>query len=165
MVYAVSRSDQPWWRSFQLMISIFIRSWYIWTTAQSQSVSITNRQYLVIFALVTMITLSISGATNVGTVKVYCDKTLQTNRPKYKHAYNSKDKCLGSSISLNKGDSFGEFRMGSTIVLIFEAPSSFNFKITPGQRVQMGESLGSFSIARHVDKVQSDRSSIIINAS
>lgn len=105
------------------------------------------------------------GATNVGTVKVYFDKALQTNRPKYRHAYNSRDKCLGTTVSLTKGDAFGEFRMGSTIVLVFEAPVNFNFRIAPGHRVRMGECLGYLAKAKHVDKVQIDRSNVIINAS
>ncbi|XP_072390679.1 phosphatidylserine decarboxylase proenzyme, mitochondrial isoform X1 [Diabrotica undecimpunctata] len=80
------------------------------------------------------------GATNVGTVKVYFDKTLQTNKPFKKQ---TKDEvCLGNSIELKRGDIMGEFRMGSTIVLIFEAPKHFRFSIMPGEKVQMGQRMG-----------------------
>lgn len=83
------------------------------------------------------------GATNVGTVKVYFDKSLQTNKPKT--TYISKDKFLGSNIFLHKGDPVGEFRMGSTIVLIFEAPQDFNFSLSVGQCIKMGQRLGSLT--------------------
>ncbi|XP_074038700.1 phosphatidylserine decarboxylase isoform X2 [Leptinotarsa decemlineata] len=95
------------------------------------------------------------GATNVGTVKVYFDKTLQTNQP-----FKSKlcrDRCLGSSIELKKGELIGEFRMGSTIVLIFEAPTSFKFTISPGDRVRMGQSLGCVRQQKFVDRIVNDR--------
>ena len=83
------------------------------------------------------------GATNVGNIKVYVDKTLQTNRRGKKHR--SRDKCLGGAVSLKKGDPFGEFRMGSTIVLVFEAPPEFHFNIAVGQKVKMGQSIGCSS--------------------
>ncbi|KAH1026410.1 hypothetical protein HUJ05_000082 [Dendroctonus ponderosae] len=60
------------------------------------------------------------GATNVGSIRVFFDKTLQTNQKKKTHKF--KEICLGSSVDLHKGDLVGEFRMGSTIVIIFEGP-------------------------------------------
>ena len=32
--------------------------------------------------------------------------------------------------------------MGSTIVLVFEAPESFEFAVSPGQKVRVGNRLG-----------------------
>lgn len=60
---------------------------------------------------------------------------------------------LGTGNMLKKGDAFGEFRMGSTIVLVFEAPPNFHFSLVPGQRIKMGERLGYFSIPTFVEKV------------
>ncbi|KAJ8958309.1 hypothetical protein NQ318_017455 [Aromia moschata] len=80
------------------------------------------------------------GATNVGTVKVYFDKTLQTNVSKKSPRF--KEVCLGSSIDLKRGDLMGEFRMGSTIVLIFEAPIHFQFYIMPGGSGEDGPETG-----------------------
>ena len=51
-------------------------------------------------------------------------------------------------VSFQKGDMFGEFNLGSTIVLIFEAPSNFEFKVEFGQKVKYGQPLG---FNRHVD--------------
>lgn len=80
----------------------------------------------------------ILGATNVGSIRVYFDRSLQTNRKRGKF----KEACLGNAHKLAKGDLVGEFRMGSTIVLIFEAPIDFEFGVAHGQRVLMGQRLG-----------------------
>jgi phosphatidylserine decarboxylase len=45
-------------------------------------------------------------------------------------------------VSFRRGDSFGEFNLGSTIVVIFEAPKSFTFEVKPGQKVKYGQVLG-----------------------
>ncbi|KAG8232922.1 hypothetical protein J437_LFUL011031 [Ladona fulva] len=84
------------------------------------------------------------GATNVGSIKIYCDKTLHTNEWKWK-LNRSEDKFLepsnGEGYFIKKGDPFGEFNLGSTVVLLFEAPPDFNFSIMPGQVVKVGEPL------------------------
>ena len=41
-----------------------------------------------------------------------------------------------------RGDYMGGFAQGSTIVLLFTAPSSFEFVPKPGKHVKVGESLG-----------------------
>ncbi|KAK4883651.1 hypothetical protein RN001_006970 [Aquatica leii] len=96
--------------------------------------------------------LAAIGATNVGSIKIYCDKWLQTNLPKYKQRGQiSKDKYLGSNLKFMKGDAFGEFRMGSTIVLIFEAPKNFQFNLVPGQRVKMGQAISCMTEEKYLD--------------
>lgn len=56
------------------------------------------------------------------------------------------DKCMtgldNDGINIKKGEMFGEFNLGSTIVLIFEAPDNFNFKINKGQKVMFGQPFG-----------------------
>ena len=39
----------------------------------------------------------------------------------------------------------GEFNLGSTIVLIFEAPKEFEFTVEPGQTVQVGQNIGKIN--------------------
>jgi phosphatidylserine decarboxylase len=48
-----------------------------------------------------------------------------------------------SGVKVSRGESFGEFNLGSTIVLVFEAPSNFEFNINQNQKVFYGGQLGS----------------------
>lgn len=49
---------------------------------------------------------------------------------------------LPADTTLAKGEMLGHFNMGSTVVLIFEAPKDFRFYVQPGQKIKMGEPLG-----------------------
>lgn len=71
-----------------------------------------------------------SGATNVGSVQVYVDEELKTNKWRGLKVGTNKDKDfdevqLRNDIVLNKGELVGQFNMGSTIVMVFEAPNTF----------------------------------------
>ena len=50
-----------------------------------------------------------------------------------------------AGINMGKGDHIGGFNLGSTIVLIFEAPKEFTFTAQPGQKVQFGQTIGCMS--------------------
>ncbi|XP_074110130.1 phosphatidylserine decarboxylase isoform X2 [Cotesia typhae] len=79
------------------------------------------------------------GATNVGSIRVYCDNTLRTNT-KWKKEDNGQDfHFIPTKIA--KGEMFGEFRLGSTIVILFEAPKNICFSAKVGQAIKMGEAL------------------------
>ncbi|CAG8614718.1 1737_t:CDS:2 [Ambispora gerdemannii] len=88
------------------------------------------------------------GATNVGSIKINFDQALRTNRKedlvvgKYTEvSYRKASKLLGGQ-PLKAGDEMGGFALGSTIVLVFEAPIQFAFSIVPGQKVKYGQTLG-----------------------
>ena len=87
------------------------------------------------------------GATNVGSIRVYDDEELVTNCTKRNLPLSYYDRYMGpgcQSISLSKGQIFGEFNLGSTIVLVFEAPKDFQFNIKPGETIRMGQGLNCF---------------------
>ncbi len=50
---------------------------------------------------------------------------------------------LETGLSMKKGDRIGNFNLGSSIVLIFEAPSDFEFVVATGQTIKYGEPLGT----------------------
>ncbi|KAI1266703.1 phosphatidylserine decarboxylase [Xylariaceae sp. FL1019] len=111
------------------------------------------------------------GATNVGSIAVKFDKELRTNslltdtaadraadeaaargEPYSGFAeatYADASPVLGGH-ALRRGDEMGGFRLGSTIVLVFEAPvaenlnakGGFAWAVEKGQKVKMGQALG-----------------------
>jgi len=51
-------------------------------------------------------------------------------------------------VQVKRGELFGEFNLGSTIVLIFEAPPNFDFKILQNDKVFFGQPLGSSTLKK-----------------
>lgn len=95
--------------------------------------------------------LTAVGAAGVGSVAVpHLDPTLSTNQKRSTAAASATEDGPGlSSTSLtlsNKnttGEPFGYFRLGSTIVLVFEVPhgSSASWTVVPGDKVKVGQAL------------------------
>lgn len=89
------------------------------------------------------------GATNVGSIKINFDTALRTNvrgRPPppgtYNEAVYSAASLLLNGQPLTAAQEMGGFCLGSTIVLVFEAPKTFEFAVKPGQKVKVGNRLG-----------------------
>jgi phosphatidylserine decarboxylase len=89
------------------------------------------------------------GATNVGSIKVNFDSALRTNvrgRPPPPGTYTEAVYSAASPIlhgqPLTPAQDMGCFCLGSTIVLVFEAPKTFEFAIKAGQKVKVGNRLG-----------------------
>ncbi|KAI1285684.1 Phosphatidylserine decarboxylase proenzyme, mitochondrial [Halotydeus destructor] len=86
------------------------------------------------------------GATNVGSVRVYFDEALKTNQRKLKIGQ-FVDRSL-NSVQASRGSEFGEFNLGSTIVLVFEAPDDIDFAVKLGHRIKYGQSLFNVTPSR-----------------
>lgn len=77
--------------------------------------------------------------------------TKDTKKPKklkkntvYEATYTNASRILGG-YPLSKGQEFGGFKLGSTVVLVFEAPDNFKFNLQVGQKIKMGQSLGIYA--------------------
>lgn len=114
------------------------------------------------------------GATNVGSIKVNFDRELRTNslttdtaadraaeeaaaRGEPYSGFSEATYDMASPVlqghALRRGEEMGGFQLGSTIVLVFEAPSGkedeqgqirggWHWKVEKGQKVKMGQALG-----------------------
>ncbi|EEB07858.1 phosphatidylserine decarboxylase Psd2 [Schizosaccharomyces japonicus yFS275] len=89
------------------------------------------------------------GATNVGSIVINCDPTLSTNRMvlrkkslgSFEEAVYSKASPVLHGQPFERGEQVGGFKLGSTVVLVFEAPEDYEFTTYQGQYVRVGESL------------------------
>ena len=91
------------------------------------------------------------GATNVGSIKINFDTALRTNatparsRPPvgtFEEAVYTAASPVLRGQPLAKAEEMGGFCLGSTIVLVFEAPRDFEFVIRAGQGIKVGERIG-----------------------
>jgi len=101
------------------------------------------------------------GATDVGSIELHEDKELKTNLASqdkdakwngcknllttpYPSSQNSQTRSYShlyeQPLRLNKGQEVGQFKMGSTIVLVFEA-KAVDWKINAGQKILLGQPL------------------------
>lgn len=101
------------------------------------------------------------GATNVGSIKVNFDKDLRTNERgrlppvgTYTEAVYSLASPILRGQPLERAQEMGGFCLGSTIVLVFEAPSDFEFVVGVGEKVKVGRRLGD--VPERLEGVQLD---------
>ncbi|KAI7749685.1 hypothetical protein M8C21_010079 [Ambrosia artemisiifolia] len=91
------------------------------------------------------------GATNIGSIELFIEPDLRTNQPRKKLVQSEAPEERvyepeGTGVLLKKGNEVGVFNMGSTVVLVFQAPalssSEFRFSVEKGDKIRMGEALG-----------------------
>uniref|UniRef100_A0A0D9Z0S8 phosphatidylserine decarboxylase n=1 Tax=Oryza glumipatula TaxID=40148 RepID=A0A0D9Z0S8_9ORYZ len=108
------------------------------------------------------------GATNVGSIKLYIEPELRTNRAGSKILNSQPEppddrvyEPVGTGVMVKKGEEIAGFKMGSTVVMVFEAPvvskarwredgsgtvtSDFDFCIKAGDRIRVGEAIGRWT--------------------
>ncbi|KAJ4956118.1 hypothetical protein NE237_012901 [Protea cynaroides] len=101
------------------------------------------------------------GATNIGSIELFIEPELQTNRPKKGLLHSEPPderiyKPEGVGVMLRKGEEMAAFNMGSTVVLVFQAPASkshhengssseFKFCVNRGDKIHVGEALGRWN--------------------
>ena len=117
------------------------------------------------------------GATNVGSIRVNFDRELRTNSlttdtaaDRAAEAANARGEpylgfaeatYAGASAvlgghALRRGDEMGGFQLGSTVVLVFEAPrtrhgdggrvAGWEWRVQKGQKIKMGQALGRVNV-------------------
>lgn len=82
-------------------------------------------------------------ATNVGDISADFDPEISTNN---QDNVEVSEKIYEEPIIFRRGDDFGYFNFGSTLVLIYEAPFEMNFGPNPVRRVKMGENIASIKM-------------------
>ncbi|CAL2038110.1 unnamed protein product [Caenorhabditis brenneri] len=84
--------------------------------------------------------MSAVAATNVGDIVVDAEPSLRTNivRRKTQKIMNTETEIHAPYLP---GERVGEFRLGSTIVLVFQAPPTIKFAIKAGDPLRYGQSL------------------------
>ena len=78
------------------------------------------------------------GAMMVGSITVGCDTELHTNKFQFSGNYDTFDQKK-MEHQAKKGEEFGVFNAGSTIVMIFEAPKDMQWKVKVGDIVKVGD--------------------------
>ena len=93
------------------------------------------------------------GATNVGSINADFEPDLKTNQPVAlkrectmtvgcsRRNFHFSEKSFCDGVSKSKGEEFGHFNFGSTIVLLFEAPDDFQFGAECSAKVQVGQKM------------------------
>jgi len=81
------------------------------------------------------------GATNVGAIELEFDPH-RTNE-KLHRLGTFEDNNYDPPVKINRGDPYVRFLFGSTLVLVFQAPSTFKFVIEKGAKMRYGQALGN----------------------
>lgn len=82
------------------------------------------------------------GATNVGSMLISSDPKFDTNKFSTRQLPKVSTHTYKDPLLLHKAQEVGMFRLGSTVVMIFEAPETFKFSIKEGQSVKYGQPIG-----------------------
>nr|CCA24217.1 unnamed protein product [Albugo laibachii Nc14]CCA26939.1 unnamed protein product [Albugo laibachii Nc14] len=85
------------------------------------------------------------GATNVGSIALCMEPDFKTNSKAHDEDFSrniAQIRQYERPIRALRGQERALFKLGSTVVLIFEAPENFEFCVQEGQKVRLGSSIG-----------------------
>ncbi|KAL6061674.1 phosphatidylserine decarboxylase 1 [Balamuthia mandrillaris] len=87
------------------------------------------------------------GATNVGSITLTLEPDFKSNQAKHKIGVGEDGqpyfKKYYTNQRLSKGEEIAFFRLGSTVVLLFECNPEMQWHIQPGQHVKLGQTLAT----------------------
>ncbi|KAF4319190.1 hypothetical protein G195_007515 [Phytophthora kernoviae 00238/432] len=87
--------------------------------------------------------LTAVGATNVGSIMLTKEPEFRTNTAAQdKLVGQCVTKDYGGKVDTTRGEEMAQFKLGSTVVLVFEAPESFEFTVNPGDKLILGKCIG-----------------------
>lgn len=87
-------------------------------------------------------TASINSTDSGGSVESSKKRKNRVQKSTCYEATYTKASSLLNGYPLLKGQQMGGFNLGSTVVLVFEAPKSFKFVVHKGEKVKVGQALG-----------------------
>ena len=80
------------------------------------------------------------GATNVGSMRMHFDNQLRTNRWGTSSRLVAR-RLYDAGVELQRGEEMGMFKLGSTIVMVFEAPADYTWTVKCGDKVRLGQAI------------------------
>ena len=80
------------------------------------------------------------GAYNVGNIHIDKVPEIKTNIKTKANKFRTKVYPINDAIKM--GEEIGEFKLGSTVIMVFQAPKDFAFTVTSGAGVKYGEPIG-----------------------
>lgn len=84
------------------------------------------------------------GATNVGSMTLNHEQEFRTNIMSTVGQEKVNTIKYANPVELKKGQEVGMFKLGSTVVMIFEAPENFEWNIKENDKVRYGQPIGKY---------------------
>lgn len=86
------------------------------------------------------------GATNVGSMTVAHEPDLETNILSAVNRKKVEAKTYTKPVELKKGQEVGMFKLGSTVVMVFEAPKGIEWHVKEGDAVRYGQPIATVKV-------------------
>ena len=127
--------------NFRRHIYGYMQGVFPWNLSRKKDVFITNERvvYTGEWKHGSLVYIPVA-AFNVGDIQIVNDPELKTNLMEFDSKHKLWDD-VQLVFKVGKGEEFGLFNAGSTIIMVFEAPRYLKWTVKPGDKVWMGNSL------------------------